>query len=506
MAHLAIDGSAGGVVLLLTAGLIIWYATTALLSWWRLRHVPGPFLASFSYLWLARVQRSGRMGPIYRDLPAKYGSLVRIGPNEVTTDDPEVIRRMSSARTRYVRDSWYLAGRWTPYEKHFFNELDSQAHDAQKARVLTAYTGKTVDGFEGTVDEQVAALVDLVRRKYLTKPGSEIRKADFAVVISYFTMDVITKIGTGEAFGYLRTDSDVFDFLAEVRSMWWIIGLTLDIPWVRALAYSNTFLRFFGPRKTDKSGLGKLMGLAGEIVDKRFESGREDDKDALGTFIRAGLTRGECAHECIFMITAGTDQVATVIRISLLNIITNPRVYGRLKQEIFKAIREGRVSSPITLAEAKALPYLQAVIYEGLRQRAPTPGLFLKDTPPEGDYIDGKFIPGGVGVGINASALVASKALFGEDADIYRPERFLDADPDKRDQMERDVELIFGYGRWMCIGKNVAWLELNKVLFELFRHFDFQIVDAKKPWESKCWQVWVEDQFYLNITETRTDY
>lgn len=253
------DVSTGKVALVLVAGLMICYATTALLSWWRLRHIPGPFFASFSYLWLARVQRSGNMGPIYRDLPAKYGSLVRIGPNEVTTNDPDVIRRMSSARTRYVRDSWYLAGRWSPYEKHFFNELDSQAHDVQKARVLSAYTGKGIDDLDNTVDEQVSALVDLIRRKYLTD-GKTVRKADFSLLASYFTMDVITKIGTGEAFGYLRTDSDVFNFLAEVRSVWWFVGLTLDIPWIRSLAYSDTFLKLFGPRKTDKSGLGKLMG------------------------------------------------------------------------------------------------------------------------------------------------------------------------------------------------------------------------------------------------------
>jgi len=200
------------------------------------------------------------MGLIYRGLPAQYSSpVVRIGPREVMTDDADTIRRINSARTRYVRDGWYLGGRWNPYDRHFFNELDSQVHDVRKSRVLNAYTGKGIDSLEGTVTEQVVALVDLLRRDYLSS-GDTLRKADFAQLVSYFTMDVVTKIGTGESFGYLRTNSDVFGYLAEVRSVWWFIGLTLDIPWIRNLAYSNTFLKLFGPKKTDKSGLGRLMG------------------------------------------------------------------------------------------------------------------------------------------------------------------------------------------------------------------------------------------------------
>lgn len=135
------------------------------------------------------------------------------------------------------------------------------------------------------------------------------------------------------------------------------------------------------------------------------------------------------------MINAGLDTVATVIRVSLLNIMNNPPVYARLKREIFSAIREGRVSNPITSAEAKAIPYLQALIYESLRMRSPTPGLFAKAVTPEGDYIGGMFIPGGTGVGVNSSAILASKTVFGQDADIFRPERFLETDAAPRELM-----------------------------------------------------------------------
>jgi cytochrome P450 len=87
--------------------------------------------------------------------------------------------------------------------------------------------------------------------------------------------------------------------------------------------------------------------------------------------------------------------------------------------------------------------------------------------PPEGDTIHGYFLPGGTTVAMNLSALMRSKKIFGEDADIFRPERFLEVDQETREEMQRTVELVFGYGRWMCAGKVIAWLELNKTLFEV---------------------------------------
>lgn len=91
------------------AGPVLCYGIQAVVTWHRLRHIPGPSLASFSYLWLAKVTRSTRQWYIYRDLPKQYGPLVRVGPNEISTDDPETIRKVSGVRSPYGKDSWYDA-------------------------------------------------------------------------------------------------------------------------------------------------------------------------------------------------------------------------------------------------------------------------------------------------------------------------------------------------------------------------------------------------------------
>lgn len=75
--------------------------------------------------------------------------------------------------------------------------------------------------------------------------------------------------------------------------------------------------------------------------------------------IKHGLSQIECETEGLFMIVAGTETTASVIRSALLHVMTCPLVYWKLKDEIHTAVQEGRVSNPITFSEAKKLPYLQ---------------------------------------------------------------------------------------------------------------------------------------------------
>lgn len=95
--------------------------------------------------------------------------------------------------------------------------------------------------------------------------------------------------------------------------------------------------------------------------------------------------------------------------------------------------------------------------------------------------VDGKFIPGGTRIGQNIMYIQRSKAIFGPDADIFRPERWLDIDREKHREMTQTVELVFGYGRWGCSGKSVAFLELNKVYVEVSK-----LLSIPSPFCSSC--------------------
>jgi cytochrome P450 len=188
----------------------------------------------------------------------------------------------------------------------------------------------------------------------------------------------------------------------------------------------------------------------------------------LGAFIRHGVTQRECEIEVPFQIVAGSDTTATAIRGTMLHLAATRHAYVRLQQEIDAAVAEGRVSSPVTAEEGRKLEYLQAVIYEGLRMQIPFSGLIMKEVPPGGDKLeDGRWLPAGTRIAHNTLAVQRRRDIFGEDVDVFRPERWLGVDKERKQLMVQTTELVFGYGRWSCLGKPVAFIELNKVYVEV---------------------------------------
>lgn len=148
--------------------------------------------------------------------------------------------------------------------------------------------------------------------------------------------------------------------------------------------------------------------------------------------------------------------------------MTSPAIYQKAKEEIRSALAAGRISSPVTNEEAKSFPYMQAITREGLRLMAPVNFGFPKRVPASGDTVCGKFLPAGTDVYPNSHRMMRRKDVFGDDVDTFRPERFLGNGPDVA-HMSRVVDGIFGGGRFMCLGKVLALLEINKIFIEVRR-------------------------------------
>ncbi|KAI0903056.1 hypothetical protein F4823DRAFT_620123 [Ustulina deusta] len=67
--------------------------------------------------------------------------------------------------------------------------------------------------------------------------------------------------------------------------------------------------------------------------------------------------------------------------------------------------------------------------------------------------------------------------------------------------MSQVVDQVFGWGRWQCLGKQIALLELNKVIVELLRHFNFEVVNPERPWERLDVTLWVVSDCWVRVTE-----
>jgi cytochrome P450 len=79
----------------------------------------------------------------------------------------------------------------------------------------------------------------------------------------------------------------------------------------------------------------------------------------------------------------------------------------------------------------------------------------------------GVHIPAGTNVAWSAKAAMRSKEVFGPDADVFRPDRWVLAGPERYQVMDQTVDLCFGQGRWGCLGRPIALIELNKMVVEV---------------------------------------
>lgn len=298
---------------------------------------------------------------------------------------------------------------------------------------------------------------------------------DLARKVQYFTLDVISKVGLGTSFGMLRSDNDIDDYLKSSEEGLEVgnAALALGFSW---LAHSPFLGKLIAPSPRDKNGFGKMMATCFRLVDQRAANPTDKRSDMLASFIRHGLNGEELRTEALEQIIAGSDTTATGIRVTLLHIMTNPRAYAKLQGEIDASVRDGLSPSAedgglISAAQAKQLPYLQAVIREALRLNPPVANIFSRDVPPGGDTVhvgeEQFFLPGGVCIGYSAYAMHHDQEIYGEDAHAFRPERWFESNEDKLRAMISTNELIFGYGKFQCLGKKVAQIELGKIVFEV---------------------------------------
>lgn len=379
--------------------------------------------------------------------------------------DPFELRKVWRARGPWHRGHWYRGLRLDPYRDSSFSALDDKVHDSLRSKLLPGYNGKDVDNLHGLIDEQVRGLVHLLESKYLSTETAY-KPVDLACKVQYFTLDVISSLAFGKKLGYLEADRDAFHYIETTEKTVPFLMATALMPWVLAIIHSPK-LKWLMPDARNIIGIGTVMQLAQQAVQSRYGPKAEAKRDMLGSFVAHGLSEEDAQGESVVQIIAGSDTSATAIRSTLLFIMTNPQVYARFQAEIDERVAAGLISSPITDAEAKNFPYLQAIIREGIRMWPPATGLLPKVSNKD-EIVCGERIPAGTNVAWAPWTVMRNKMVFGDDAGIFRPERWLEIDHEKWRLMDQTVMLDFGSpSRWECLGKNIAMLELNKTYVEV---------------------------------------
>ena len=254
-----------------------------------------------------------------------------------------------------------------------------------------------------------------------------------ARTMQFLTQDVITAVGFGKPAGYLDVDEDMFGVIQASEAVLLPAHIITVLPLLGKIL-STPLVRPFLPKATDKQGVGRFLAVVKNHVDKRYEEEKVRNNDILQTFVDSGLRRSQVESEALVTLFGGTDTTATALRNTIFFLSTNPRIYHTLQAELDAAVQS--VDRPvISDAQAKRLPYLQACIKEGLRLWPPSMGMMGKVSDRD-DVVCGLKLPAQTQIGWAALVIMKDRRVFGDNAAVFEPARWLEAQPENLKEME----------------------------------------------------------------------
>ncbi|GME52508.1 Cytochrome P450 [Neofusicoccum parvum] len=439
-----------------------------------LQSIPGPFLARFTRLWYLYRVWKGDFEKVNIELHRKYGPIVRITPYEYSIDDPSAIRPIYGHGTHFVKGYWYT-GSSNPdfHTEDIFSGRDPKLHAVNRRKFSSLYSMSALLKMEQPVNECIE-----IFEQRLREMASSGREMDLQWWMQCYAFDVIAAVSVAKRFGFLDAGEDGLELISTLDGFLWYaahVGVYSE--------FHRTIFRI--SQRLGKHGLAKTMEFTIKQVTERLNDNKDPEKRVEGQDFLAKLLRlHEEEPRNVQMadvlgviqgnIGAGSDTTSITLTSIFWNVFRNPRVLEKLRAEIDEKYAAGELSDPVTFAEAQKLPYLQAVLQEGLRMHPATGLPMWRAVPKGGAELAGRYFPEGATVGINSWVAHANKQVFGHDADEFVPERWLES-KEKSQAMERYF-LAFGHGSRTCIGKNISLMEISKLVPTLLRKFDFSLV------------------------------
>ncbi|KAL9609843.1 MAG: hypothetical protein Q9167_005410 [Letrouitia subvulpina] len=447
---------------------------------------PGPCLAAITgyYELYYDVVHKGKYLFEIEKMHDKYGPIVRINPYELSIRDSEYY------------DELYVAGSVRPTERYegFVSgvvdfegsHLATIGHDLHRKRrkPLDPYFSK-----QGVtkLEPMVAELTEkLVVEKFGSFKGTEkVIRLDHA--FTAFSGDVINRLCIDDPPNLV----DDRDFSPAWFNLFHtgIVSLPLfmGVPWLIRIIrlVPDRILETLYPSSQTFNKFKRLCDShLGVVKREKVAVGPKDTTDIgrptlFRYLINSGLPPSELSdqrmsREAQVLIGSGTITTAGTMGFLCYYIMANPEIRKRLAEEL-KDVMQGYPAIKPTWAQLERVPYLQAIIKEGLRLSFGTMHRRPRVSPNQDLRFQDWVIPAGTPVGMSAYFMHRDPTIFPRPME-FLPERWLS---NVTPAMERNY-VPFSRGSRYCLGMNLAYCEVNFILAALFRPggLDFDLFET----------------------------
>ncbi|KAL8684238.1 MAG: hypothetical protein Q9218_008370, partial [Villophora microphyllina] len=278
------------------------------------------------------------------------------------------------------------------------------------------------------------------------------------------TLDIVGTAGMGQDFGAIKdpttelnaTYRKVFEPSGQAKILS-VLSLFLPGWFVNRIPVSRNHDIPLASR-TIRRVCRQLIEQKKETISSKGPSGIDIISVALSSNV---FTDENLIDQMMTFLVAGHETTATALSWGVYALSKRPHYQTRLREEIRANLPSiDDPEAPITAEMLDGVHFLHAVCNEILRLHSPvtvTLRQAAKDTS-----ICGNFVPKGTSIVISPTAINANKALWGPDAEDFRPERWLNADNTVNNSggaSSNYAFLTFLHGPRSCIGQAFAKAE-----------------------------------------------
>ncbi|OKL63946.1 hypothetical protein UA08_00678 [Talaromyces atroroseus] len=402
-------------------------------------------------------------GPIYR-LSTFGVSRVIISSHELVDEicNEERFRKAVFSGLKEIRNGIH--------DGLFTAEYPGEENWAIAHRVLVPAFGPLA--IRGMFDEMYDIATQLVLKWARQGPKQPLTPTDD---FTRLTLDTIALCAMGTRFNSFYHE-DMHPFVGAMMGMLRGAGQRSRRPGIIRDLPTSDNTKFF-------NDIAVCQKTARDLLEDRRKNPEPEKKDLLNAMVLGrdpktgqGLTDDSIINNMITFLIAGHETTSGTLSFLFYYLLKTPQAYKKAQEEVDTVLGHRK----ITVEDLPKLSYINACIREALRLKPPAPGFSVEPHPIKNieDPVtlgNGKYkLEKGEKVVIVLSKLHRDPAVWGDDAEEFKPERMLD---DKFEKYPKNSWKPFGNGMRGCIGRPFAWQEMLIVVAMLLQNFNFQLHD-----------------------------
>ncbi|KAI6190865.1 Cyp-13A10 [Aphelenchoides bicaudatus] len=460
---------------LVTLFAIAWWHTT----YWRRRGIPGPTPLPFfgNLLQLGDPRHPNVIK--YHEWGAKYGKnygMQKGRSNFLITRDYEMVQEIFTTKFEYFHERERVPILGDPDSQKSVHMFRARGKRWKRLRTLAnpAFSVQNLKKIFPILEDSAVETIRLLEQ-------TNQKEFDIFPFFHEYTMDTISRIALGQVESnqfkneYTQIILDTLNGGSRfIQNIAWMFPLLAPV--AAKLALLRGYLRNKGLVLLQKNVTKAVADRKKAKVKEAEDLFEDNNRDFIDFFLDAESDNIEqevnnlydrsnvqlVAQLNLFLI-AGFDTTANTLAFTAFYLAKRPEIQDKLRSEI----EEHCTSNEPTYEELHKLKYADAIMKEVLRFH-PIAALALNRTAVKDVKMsNGMKIEEGTCVHIDAFGIHFDKEIWGEDADEFKPERWLE-------EKVPNAMLTFGGGPRICLGMRLAYIEEKLLLVHLLRRFQIK--------------------------------